>query len=81
MTSDPEQPLLQIAVGGKTRGIDETVDATIDHDGDVPGNRRRHPDVLLDHEHRDVTLLAQPHQHVLDLGNDDEVPALRLARP
>jgi hypothetical protein len=35
MTSDPEQALLQIAVGGKARGFDEAIDATIDHDGDV----------------------------------------------
>ena len=35
------------------------------------GDRRRHPDILLDDEHRDVALLAEPHQHVLDLGHDD----------
>ena len=62
---------MQVAVGGKTRGFNEAIDAAIDHDCDVFGDRRRHPDVLLDDEHRNVTLLAQAHQHLLDLGNDD----------
>ncbi len=71
MTSDPEQALLQIAVGGKPRGFDEAVDAAVDHDCDVLGDRRGHPDVLLDDEHRNVTFLAEANQHLLDLCDDD----------
>ena len=51
--------------------FDDTVDAAIDHDGDIPGNGRRHADILLDHEHRHVAILAEAHQHLLDLGDDD----------
>ena len=55
---DAEQALLQFAVGGKARRLDDAVDAAIDHDGDVAGHRRRHADILLDHEHRHVAILA-----------------------
>ena len=71
MPSDAEQALLQVAISGKPRGIDEAVDAAVDHDGDVLGDRRRNADILLDDEHRDIALLAEPHQHLLDLGDDD----------
>ena len=71
MEPDAKQALLQVAVGGKPRRVDDTVDAAIDHDGDVPGDRRRHADILLDHEHGHVAILAEAHQHLLDLGDDD----------
>ena len=71
MTSDAEQALLQVTVGGQARGVDDAIDAAVDHDRDVAGDRRRHPDILLDHEHGDVAFLAEPHQHLLDLRDDD----------
>src|SRR5216684_1525434 len=71
MTADAKQTLLQVAVGGKARGFDEAIDAAIDHDCDGLRDRRRHPDILLDDEHRNVTVLAQARQHLLDLSNDD----------
>ena len=76
MTADAEQPLLQIAVGGKPRAVDQAVDAAVDHDGDFARHRRRDADVLLDDEHGDVALLAEPDQHLLDLGDDDRRQAL-----
>ena len=51
--------------------VDDAVDAAIDHDGDIPGDRRRHADILLDHEHGHVAILAEAYQHLLDLGDDD----------
>ncbi|MGY4172898.1 hypothetical protein ACVIM8_006971 [Bradyrhizobium sp. USDA 4529] len=70
MGADAEQPLLQLAVGCKAGGIDDPVDPAIDHDGDVARHRRRHTDVLLDDQHGDVALIAEPQQHILDLGDD-----------
>ena len=69
--ADAEQALLQLAVGGEARGIDDAVDAAVDHDRDVARDRRGDTDVLLDHEHGHVAVLAEPHQHLLDLGDDD----------
>ena len=54
----------------RRRAVDHPVDAAVDHDGDFARHRRRDADVLLDDEHGDVALLAEPHQHVLDLGDD-----------
>ena len=34
VAADAEQALLQIAVGGKPRGVDDAVDAAVDHDRD-----------------------------------------------
>ena len=76
MPADAEQALLQLAVGGKPRGVDDAVDAAVDHDGDVLRHRGRDADVLLDDEDGDLALLAEPHQHVLDLGDDDRREAL-----
>ena len=70
MAADAEQSLLQIAVGGKPRAVDQPVDAAVDHDGDFARHRRRDADVLLDDEHGDVALLAEPDQHLLDLRDD-----------
>ena len=39
-------------------------------------DRRRHADILLDHEHRHVAVLAEAHQHLLDLGDDDRRQSL-----
>ena len=71
MNADAEQPLLQIAVRREAAGVDDAVDAAVDHDGDVFRNRRRHPDILLDDQHRHVAFLAEAHEHFLDLGDDD----------
>ena len=71
VNADAEQPLLQLAIGGQPAGVDDAVDAAIDHDGDVLRDRGRHADILLDHQHRDVAFVAEPHQHLLDLGDDD----------
>ena len=70
MQPDAQQALLQVAIGGEARGVDDAVDAAVDHDGDVPRHRRRHADILLDHEHRHVAVVAKAHQHLLDLGDD-----------
>ena len=69
--ADAEQALLQLAVRGKARGIDDAVDAAVDHDRDVARDGGGHTDVLLDHEHGHVAVLAKPYQHLLDLGDDD----------
>ena len=71
MAADAEQALLQFAVGRQARALDDAVDAAVDHDGDVARHRGRDADVLLDHEHGDVALLAEPDQHLLDLRDDD----------
>ena len=77
MESDAQQTLLQITVGGQPRGIDDTIDATVDHDGHIARDRRGHADVLLDHEHGDVAIFAQLHEHLFDLGDNDRRKALR----
>ncbi len=77
VAADAEQPLLQFAVAGEPRALDDAVDAAVDHDGDLLGHRRRDADVLLDDEHGDVALLAEPDQHLLDLRDDDRRQTLR----
>ena len=69
--SNAKQTLLQFAVGCQTRGVDDAIDAAIDHDRDVLGDRGGDADILLDHEHRHVAVFAETHQHFLDLGDDD----------
>ncbi|MGY3109897.1 hypothetical protein ACVWW7_006524 [Bradyrhizobium sp. LM6.9] len=59
MQSDAEQALLQFAVGGQPRRIDDAVDATVDHDGDVARHGGRHANILLDHEDGHVAVLAK----------------------
>ena len=70
MQPHAQQALLQVAIGGEARGVDGSVDAAVDHDGDVPRHRRRHADILLDHEHRHVAVVTKAYQHLLDLGDD-----------
>ena len=69
--ANTKQTLLQFPVGGKARGVDDAIDAAIDHDRDVLGDRGGDADILLDHEHRHVAVFAEAHQHFLDLGDDD----------
>ncbi len=71
MAADAEQALLQVAIGRQPHRLDHPVDAAVDHDGDRVGDLGRHADVLLDDEDGDIALLGQPHQHVLDLRDDD----------
>ena len=73
---DPEQALLEITVGRKRRRVHDPVDAAVDHDRDVFRHRGGDPDVLLDDEDRDLPLLADPDQHVLDLLHDDRRESL-----
>ena len=77
VAADAEQALLQLAVGGERGGVDDPVNPPVDHNGDPVGDRRRHADVLLDDEHGDVARLAEPHQHLFHLGDDDRGQALR----
>ena len=68
--ADAEQTLLQFAIRRELRRGNDAIDAAIDHDGHVLGDFRRHADILLDHQHRNVGLLRKPDQHVLDLRYD-----------
>ena len=74
--ADAEQPLLQFAVGREPRRLHDSVDAAIDHDRDFFRDRGGHADILLDDEDADVSLLADPEQHLLDLLDDDRRKAL-----
>jgi hypothetical protein len=71
MQSDAEQALLELAIGGKPRRIDDAVDAAVDHDRDIARDCGSDADILLDHEHGHVAVLAEPQQHLLDLCHDD----------
>ena len=70
MPAHAEQALLEFPVGRELAGFDDAVDPPVDHDGDVLGDRRRDPDILLDDEDRHVGFLSQSHQHLLDLRHD-----------
>ena len=74
--ADAEQALLQLAVGGEALRLDHAVDAAVDHDGDVLGDRAGDADVLLDHQHRHLAVLGEAHQHLLDLADDHRREAL-----
>ncbi len=71
MDPDAKQPLLEVPVGRKPRGVDDAIDAAIDHDGNIFRDRGCHADVLLDHKHRHLAVFRKPHQHLCDLGDDD----------
>ena len=71
VAADAEQALLQVTVGRQPRRLDDAVDPAVDHDRDRVGDLGRDADVLLDDEDGDLAFLAQPHQHVLDLSDDD----------
>ena len=70
MAANAQKALLEFAVGRKPARLDDPIDPAVDHDGDVFGDRRRHPDVLLDDEDRHVGFLAETQQHLLDLRHD-----------
>ncbi len=70
MAANAQQALLELAVRREPARLDDAINAPVDHDGDVFGDRRRHPDVLLDDEDRHVGFLSQTQQHLLDLRHD-----------
>ena len=70
MAADAEESLLERAVGRELRRVHDPVDAPVHHDRDVFRHSSGHPDVLLDDQDRDLALLADPDQHVLDLLHD-----------
>ena len=76
VAADAEEALLEIPIGGERRRVHDPVDAAVDHDRDVLRHRGGHSDVLLDDEDRDLPLLADPDQHVLDLLHDDRRESL-----
>ena len=75
--ADTQQALLQFAVACKLARGQDAVDAAVDHDRDVFGDRAGHADVLLDDEDVHVALLTQLLEHLLDLGHDDRRKSLR----
>ena len=77
MAPDAEETLLKLAIAGQCRRIHHSVDAAVHHDRHVVGHRGGHPDVLLDDEDRDLALLSDPDQHVLDLLHDHRREPLR----
>ena len=70
MAANAQKALLEFAVRRKPARLDDAIDPPVDHDGDVFGDRRRDPDVLLDDEDRHVGFLAETQQHLLDLRHD-----------
>ena len=76
VAADAEQTLLQLAVRRQLARLDQPVDAAVDHDGNGVGNLGGDADVLLDHKHRDLAVLGETHQDVVDLGDDDGGEAL-----
>ena len=70
MAANAQQALLEFAVRRQPARLDDAINAPVDHDGDVFGDRRRHPDILLDDEDRHVGFLAETQQHLLDLRHD-----------
>ena len=81
MPTHAQKALLEFAVGRELARLDDAVDAPVDHDGDVFGDRRRHPDILLNDEDRHVGLLAETQQHLLDLRHDHRRRDPRSVRP
>ena len=75
--ADTEQSLLQLAVASELARRRDAVDAAVDHDRDVVGDRAGDADILLDDEDVHVAVLAQLLEHLLDLGDDDRCKSLR----
>ena len=70
MPADAEQPLLQVAVGGERARVHDAVDASIDHDRDMVGDRGRDPDVLLDDKDGEILLVRETDQEIAHLRHD-----------
>ena len=70
MPADAQQLLLQLAVGGERARVHDPVDAPIDHDRDLVGDRGRDPDVLLDDEDGEILLVGETDQEIPHLGHD-----------
>ena len=77
VSPDPEQPLLQISIGGEVARGSDAVDPPVHHDGDLFCHRAGHADVLFDNQHLDVAFFGQAKQHLLDLGDNDRREAFR----
>ena len=70
MPADAQQPLLQLAVGGERARVHDPVDAPIDHDCDMVGDRGRDPDVLLDDKDGEIFLVGETDQEIPHLSHD-----------
>ena len=65
-----QQPLLQVAVARELLGGHFVRNASIDHHANPAGHRQRHPQVLLNQQHRNIALLRQLTQRLGDLLNN-----------
>ena len=77
----PSKLLLQLAVGGERARVHDAVDAPVDHDRDMVGDRGRDADVLLDDEDGKILLVRETDQKIPHLRRRSSARGPRSARP